>query len=172
MNFSTERIYLIGYMASGKTSIGQALAGRLGYDFYDTDSSIELIEDKTISEIFASMGEPYFRTLEKEVLNLTLDLDRTVIATGGGLPIPDNNMTDMLHSGITIFLDTPEEVLIKRLSNDINRPLHRNKENLISEMNARLKSRKMTYREAHLTVGLTDHKAIIDHIMTRLQPTL
>ena len=98
-------IILIGMMGSGKTSVGKILANHLKFSFIDTDLEIENQENKTINQIFKVYGEPYFRMLEKNLLK-NLNKYNFVISTGGGFPIFNDNMSQLLNLGTTIFLET------------------------------------------------------------------
>jgi len=117
------RIYLLGFMGAGKSYVGRDLASRLHLNFLDLDSFIENSEGKSIAAIFSTKGEPYFRKKEAEYLRQTVHLDRVVIATGGGTPCYFNNLAWMNENGLTLFLDTCEEVLRIRLMESRKRPL-------------------------------------------------
>lgn len=109
-------LFIIGYMASGKTTFGKALAERLHRPFIDLDQYIEEKSGKTISEIFQEVGEKGFRELEKEMLHVVAgEASDTVIACGGGTPCHCANMNFLNKNGITIFLETSTPVLISRL---------------------------------------------------------
>ena len=87
-----DRIFLIGYMGSGKTSMGKLLATQLSYDFVDLDAYIETKYHKTVSQIFAEMGESKFREIERKCLRLVGEFEKTIISTGGGSPCYFDNM--------------------------------------------------------------------------------
>jgi shikimate kinase len=117
-------IFIIGYMASGKTTIGRLLAEKLQFRFVDLDEEMESLMGNTISEIFNEIGEEEFREKESELLRLHLIDVNTVIATGGGTPCYKDNMKLMNLNGKTIFLDVPVETLVERLSGkDDRRPM-------------------------------------------------
>lgn len=109
------RIYLVGFMGSGKTFTGKRLAESLGFSFADLDDLIKEDAGQSISGIFAANGEAYFRRLERRALHRTGDMENTVISTGGGAPCYFDNMEWMNAHGITVFLDTPAEMLATRL---------------------------------------------------------
>jgi len=113
-----EKIYLIGFMASGKTTVGKILSKKLGWKFIDIDEEIERKTQKTISEIFSTFGEDYFRKLEVEMLSNFKDLDKLVISVGGGLPVFYNNMEIMKSTGFTVYLEVDENIIFERLKNN------------------------------------------------------
>lgn len=119
-------IFIIGYMGAGKTTLGKDLAARLGYRFTDLDELIESETACSISRYFARFGEAAFREKEREILLSIIkdnDID-TVIATGGGTPCYADNMELMNKAGVTVFLDTPYEILLTRLIKEYkHRPL-------------------------------------------------
>jgi len=119
----TIRIFLLGFMGAGKTHVGSHLAKRLHLDFWDLDELIEKSEGIPISRIFATKGENYFRKKEADYLRQTLGMGNCIIATGGGTPCYFGNLDWMNENGLTILLDTCEDVLHKRLKESANRPL-------------------------------------------------
>lgn len=155
-HFSPDRIFLIGYMASGKSTLAKVLAKKLNFDHIDTDNAIEQLNDETIENIFESKGEEWFRKEEERVLSFVTELDKVVISTGGGMPIFSNNLEKMLHSGLTIYLELPPAILSGRIRSDnTSRPLHNIKDDisLEQEVSKRLEARQQYYREAHLIVN-------------------
>ncbi|MCR5231105.1 MAG: shikimate kinase [Acholeplasmatales bacterium] len=115
------KIYLIGMMGSGKSTLGTMLAKELGYKFIDMDSYIENETNMTINDIFKFYGEAWFREYEKKVLKDFFKMDNLVIATGGG--IIKNKDNKALIDGLCVYLECPLEELEKRLANDNQRPL-------------------------------------------------
>lgn len=117
-------LILIGYMGCGKSTVGQRLARAWNRQFADTDTLIEEAEGCTVSELFARKGEEYFRKKETELLRMLLSRkERMVLATGGGLPMRQEN-AELLHQlGFVIYLRAEEETLLERLSHDTKRPL-------------------------------------------------
>ena len=105
------RIFLIGFMGCGKTTLGKKLAKHLNFNFIDLDRFIENKTVKSINVIFDEKGEQYFRDLEKESLNEIYKMDNLVIATGGGTPCFSDNMQTMLEKGICIYLKMEAEDL-------------------------------------------------------------
>ncbi|MCX7770480.1 MAG: shikimate kinase [Proteobacteria bacterium] len=145
-----EKIYLIGFMASGKTTIGKVLAEKLGWVFIDTDEIIERKKGMPIKEIFSTYGEMYFRELEREVLEDLKDMDKVVVSVGGGMPVFFDNLEIMKSTGYTVYLYVSEDVLLKRLKNNEEsqkRPIvSSNSENDLLNL---FRERKGVYEKAH-----------------------
>ena len=118
------RIYLIGFMGSGKSSMGKELAHKLGLAFADLDELIEEKEGKKISEIFETDGEKRFRETEHDCLISTLQLNNVIISTGGGTPCFFDNMEMINAKGISIYIKYNSGILVSRLNaNKEKRPL-------------------------------------------------
>lgn len=151
-----ENIILIGFMGSGKTTVGRRLASDFGYDFLDTDDFIEEKYGMTISEIFAAHGEEYFRSLETEALKeLNLSLTHTVVSTGGGLPLRKENGELISQLGTVVYLDVSSSEVIKRLAGDMTRPLLAGS-NPEEKVNNLLAARKPVYEStADVVVSVT-----------------
>ena len=120
---TADKIYLVGFMAAGKTTVARALAERLGWRAEDIDELIEARERRTVAEIFARSGEPYFRTLERDILRLLLPLRHIVVATGGGTFMDPDNRVAINMDGVSVWLDVPLDELVARLPADGRRPL-------------------------------------------------
>lgn len=119
-----KHIILIGFMGSGKSTMGRLIANKFQYAFVDTDHYIEKKEGRKISEIFADDGEEYFRNLETEVLKELLDSEeKKVLALGGGTPLRQENRELLRKNGNVIFLKVTSEDAYKRLKDDSERPL-------------------------------------------------
>jgi len=112
------RIFLIGFMGSGKSSLGKELAHKLGLFFIDLDSLIEEITSSSISEIFSTQGENKFREIEHQCLKETFHAENVVIATGGGTPCFHDNMQLINENGISIYIKLNAGMLASRLNND------------------------------------------------------
>ena len=119
-----KNIILIGFMGSGKTTIGKALEEKTDMAFVDTDELIEAYEGYKISEIFADKGEAYFRRLENETLkNLLTSSDDKIISTGGGIITNQANIPLLKRLGKVYYLKIKPETVVKRLEGDKTRPL-------------------------------------------------
>src|SRR4026209_2302571 len=110
-------------MGAGKTTLAQALSRRLGWRAEDIDALIEARERRTVAEIFARSGEPYFRALERDILRMLLPLRHLVVATGGGTFMEPENRSADNRGGASVWLDVPLEEVIARLPADGRRPL-------------------------------------------------
>lgn len=108
-------IFLIGYMASGKTTLGRAFARATGMDFIDLDFYISQRFRASVSEIFASRGEEGFREVERNMLHEAGEFDNTVVSCGGGTPCFFDNMEYMNSRGVTVFLDANAQCIARRL---------------------------------------------------------
>lgn len=111
-----QPIFLIGYMAVGKTTFGRALASRLGLEFIDLDFYIEQRFHSTVKEIFASRGEAAFREMESQMLREVGEMTGVVVSCGGGTPCFGSNMDYMNSHGLTVRLTASEDCLVRRLT--------------------------------------------------------
>lgn len=120
-----ENIILTGYMGCGKTTVGKHVAKRLGYTFVDTDEMIVEQQHRSINEIFADDGEMAFRVMETELLKQMIDAkrDHMVIATGGGMPIREENRRLLAVLGRVVYLKASPETIYGRVKEDTARPL-------------------------------------------------
>ena len=119
-----KNIVLIGFMGSGKSTVGKVLAKQLAYLFLDTDREIEEKEHKTINKIFEEEGEHYFRKCETELLkNLEISSENCIISTGGGMPLMEQNGEILSKLGFVVYLSVQKDTVIKRLKYDMTRPL-------------------------------------------------
>lgn len=147
-------------MGSGKTTVGQALADRLSYEFLDTDAYIEEEQNMTISHIFEKYGEEYFRNIETRTIeNMERNIKHNIISTGGGLPLRECNGAILKKMGFVVFLSVKKETVLERLEGDTQRPLLQGNdmEQKIEEM---LNFRSPIYEyTAHLKVEV-DNKTV------------
>lgn len=120
---TADKIYLVGFMAAGKTTVARILAERLGWRAEDIDELIEARERRTVAEIFAKSGEPYFRSIERDILKLLLPMRHVVVATGGGTFMDPDNRAAINLDGVSVWLDVPLEEVVARLPADGRRPL-------------------------------------------------
>lgn len=126
----TPGLYLVGFMGSGKTTIGRLLADRLGWGFADIDEDIEASQQRSISDIFDTLGEEVFRRMETEALQARVQAVARgipmVMALGGGAPAQPGNIELIENHGVTIWLSCPFETVVRRVTQDNpNRPLAR-----------------------------------------------
>ena len=129
-----NNIVLIGFMGTGKTSLGKAAARKLKIPFLDTDDLIVEKEGMTINEIFATKGEAYFRSLETQIIKELQELEGGhVIAAGGGLPLREENRPLLKKLGQVIYIRTSPQILAKRLESDTKRPVLKQGEGTILE---------------------------------------
>ena len=149
-----NKIFLIGFMGSGKSTIGRKLANKLSYTFYDLDKEIEHKEGSSIAEIFSKKGEQYFRKLESEVLS-TLSNENQVIALGGGTPCYADNMEFINQTGTSIYLKYNAGILFSRLVKaKSQRPLLAGKtdEELKAFIEEKLTERELFYKQSEYII--------------------
>ena len=144
-------IYLVGFMGSGKSTLGILLSNRLNFNFIDTDKLIEKRNSMSISNMFKTKGELFFRNEEKKIIHEIIKLNKTIVSTGGGLPCFSNNIETLNKNGKTIYLDYDIETLYLRLKEDNKRPLLNNKflKNDIQEL---LNARREVYNKCNYTI--------------------
>ena len=153
------KIFLIGFMGSGKTTIGRHLSVQIGFDFVDTDRFIEMRQGLTISEIFIRHGEAAFREMERNILPEIQNLEYAVVSTGGGMPCYKDNIDVMRSIGKVVYLKTSPQALSRRLlRSHIERPLIKGKtENeLLQYIVEKLAEREPFYHRAHIVVQTED----------------
>ena len=147
------RIFLLGFMGSGKSHSGRHLAEKFEMSFIDLDDYIEAKEGRTIREIFEKEGEDYFRKIEKECLHEMKEKEMTIISTGGGTPCFFDNIKWMNENGITVFLETSVEIIANRLSDEMQkRPLLKDfsKEELKNFIEKKLAERNPFYHQTQI----------------------
>ena len=150
------RVYLIGFMGSGKSFWGRKLSAGMGFPFFDLDDEIVLQEKKPITEIFAEKGEEYFRMVEKDLLEkLTEANENMILSCGGGTPCFFGNIDFMKKMGKVVWLNTSTDVLVERLLREKkHRPLLRDipDDDMKSFIVKKLHDRKLYYEQAHLAL--------------------
>lgn len=165
----TERIFLIGFMGSGKSSIGERLAQRMGWQFVDTDRLIEATHHTTIAQIFAQQGESAFRAIECEVLAQLLPQRHIVVATGGGMACKQENIDKMNAAGTTVYLQASAENLAIWLKSERqNRPLiaKQSDEQLLPYIVQTLSQREKFYQQATFTIRVDQNYATDNEIVS------
>jgi shikimate kinase len=161
-----DKVYLVGFMAAGKTTVARALAARLGWRAEDVDELIEARERRTVAEIFSRQGEPYFRGVERDIVRLLLPMRHVVVATGGGTFMDPENRAAMNLDGLTVWLDVPLEALIARLPADGRRPLAADR----TQLERLFAVRQAAYAQAHLRIdaGSAGAEEIAEQIAERV----
>jgi len=149
------RIFLIGFMGSGKSYTGRRLAARIGRPFLDLDELIETRQQTTIAEIFARHGEDKFRRIESSILREMDQFSSAIIACGGGTPCYADNMDWMNSVGTTVFLDVDKNILIDRLTKaSSHRPVLQTGQPIEQIVKEKLATRRKFYEKAHLHLRL------------------
>lgn len=168
----TDKIYLVGFMAAGKSTVGRELAARLGWRAEDVDDLIEKRERSTVSEIFSRHGEPYFRQVEREMLRLVQPMRHVVVATGGGTFVDAENRALINLDGVSVWIDLPLTEVIARIPVDGRRPLAADRAALERLYVTRVES----YRHAHVRVDASrlSRAEVVDQIADAIasQPPL
>lgn len=145
------KLFLLGMMGSGKTYWAEKLKKKLKIPAYDLDALIEMMEEKTIAELFEEDGEEYFRKAEAKMLRLFAEKKQFILSCGGGTACYNDNMKWMNKNGITVWLDEPAEVLTERLLKEkSHRPLIKNLGDsaLKAFLTTKLQERKPFYNQA------------------------
>ena len=172
-----ERIILIGYMGSGKTTVGKALSKATGMMFYDLDWYIESRRRKKVAEIFAEVGEEGFRKIEYNMLHEVAEFENVIISCGGGTPCFFDNIDYLNQQGDVVYLKaTPETLYRHLLMAKVERPLLKGKspDELIAYITHHLKEREPFYEQAryHLDVNVLDNYDKIQTSVQRLRELL
>lgn len=162
-----DKLYLVGFMGAGKSTVARALARRLDWSLEDIDERIERRERRDIPSIFRQEGEPYFRAVEREELIALLPQRGTVVATGGGTVMDPGNRELMLRDGAVVWLDAPFATILDRVPLDGRRPLAADR----IEMERLYNQRLMAYRQAHLRIdaGRGSVEELVDQIIDWLE---
>ncbi len=151
-----KRLFLVGFMASGKTSVGRRVAERIGLPFVDVDTEIERTSGRTIRAIFEESGEPAFREREAAYLRGTESLPAALVATGGGAFVQEGNRRAISRLGRSVFLDVPLPAIRARLGDKTDRPLFQS----VAQLEALFAERMPFYRMADVRVDLSGDETI------------
>lgn len=148
----SNNIILIGMTLTGKTTLGKLISEKLNMSFLDTDKIIEEKVHLTVSDIFNKKGETFFREEEKKLLNNLKNIKNTVISTGGGVPVFNNNIEKLKHIGIVVYLKLDLDLIIERANKVSDRPLLKEQfnEKLIKMYN----ERKYIYEKSDLIIEI------------------
>ena len=164
------RLYLIGYMATGKSTIGRKVAKRTELPFFDTDKMVEESEGAECADIITYAGEEYFRGAERRALEMTAEENDAIISTGGGLPIWGDNYDWIANHGVSVYLKRTPEQILSRLSphGRQKRPKFRglNDEELLQFMHTHLAEREPIYMKADMVIdcSLLNDWEIVDRL--------
>jgi shikimate kinase len=171
------RVYLTGFMASGKSTVGPKAAARLGQPFLDLDRLITAHDGRSIPIIFAEDGEEQFRELETDMLHRTAETDDLVVALGGGALVNDDNRAFAKENGLVVYLDVPVDTILERvaddaterplLQDDSGRPLPQDQQR--SRIEKMLDARRSSYEAAHCTI---DADFPVETVVTNLVQTV
>jgi shikimate kinase len=162
-----DKIYLVGFMAAGKTTLARALAKRLDWQAVDIDELIEQRDRQTVSEIFARRGEAYFRALEHQVLLEQVPPRHRVVATGGGTFVDVQNRAAINQDGVSVWLDVPLDRLIGRVPANGRRPLAADR----AGFERLYHLRRGAYEQAHvrLDAGRAGVDALVEQLVDWLE---
>jgi shikimate kinase len=163
-----DKVYLVGFMAAGKTTLAKALAKRLGWQAVDIDELIEARERQTVADVFARHGEPYFRRVEREILFEQLAPRHLVVATGGGTFADVQNRAAINADGVSVWLDVPLDRLVDRVPADGRRPLAADR----AGFERLYHQRRAAYEQAHvrLDAGRASVDALVEQLVDWLEP--
>jgi shikimate kinase len=161
-----EKVYLVGFMAAGKTTVARALAKRLDWRALDIDEIVEQRERLSVTDIFAKHGESYFRMAERDALAHQLGVPHVVVATGGGTFVDPQNRSMINADGLSIWLDIPLERALARVPADGRRPLAADRE----AFERLYHLRRAAYQQAHIRVdaGRQGIDALVEQLMDLL----
>ena len=159
---NADKLYLVGFMGAGKTTVARALGRRLGWRVEDVDERIEARERRSVAAIFAQQGEPYFRQQERQVLSELLPDRQVIVATGGGTFAEPDNRALMLADGAVVWLDVPLPRIMERVPADGRRPLAADR----VQMEQLYTRRRLAYAEAHLRIdGTQPVPEVVEHLL-------
>ena len=176
-----DRVYLTGFMGSGKSTVGPILANTIGYGFVDVDHAIEAAQGMTVDELFRLHGEQFFRQQEREVIGRISKEHKVVVALGGGALIDPVNLETITTTGILVYLRLPKEVLMKRLQHGKDRPLladaagvHLSEKDLHERIESLYRAREPLYAKAEVVVDADERRVgvTVDRVARSLVPLL
>jgi shikimate kinase len=156
-----DKVYLVGFMGAGKTTVARALGRRLDWQVEDVDERIESRERRTVASIFAQHGEPYFRQIERQVVHELVPLRHAIVATGGGTFVDPENRSVMLADGAVVWLDLPLTGVVDRVPADGRRPLAADR----VQMERLFQLRQLAYAHAHVRI---DAAAPVPEVVERI----
>jgi shikimate kinase len=163
----TDKVYLVGFMGAGKSTLARRLGARLDWRIEDIDERIEAREGRSVSAIFASQGEPYFRQVERRVLLDLLPLRHVVVATGGGTFADPDNRALINRDGLSVWLDVPLAGIVDRIPADGRRPLAADR----AQFERLYEVRRTAYQHAHVHLDAGDRAvdALVEQLLDRLE---
>ena len=173
-----DKIYLTGFMTSGKSTIGPILANVLGWSFYDLDNEIVKEQNKSIDEIFADLGEAAFREMETKKLREISCKQKCIIALGGGTVINGDNLAFIKNNGKLIYLKSSANSIYNRIKSKLDRPLFKDlvlenkpREDFVERIDQILNKREAYYNQADLIVETNTRNIgpIIDYIANKIE---
>jgi shikimate kinase len=161
-----DNLVLIGFMGTGKSSVGRMLASQLQFDFIDTDELIEARIGKTISEIFSHNGEAAFRQIERDLVEELSERHRVVVSTGGGLAANEENLKRLKETALVVCLWASPETIWERVRHQTHRPLLRDSDPL-AKIRRLLAERERYYRQADVLMNteMRSTKEVAQHVL-------
>jgi 3-dehydroquinate synthase len=165
----SDNLILIGFMGSGKDSVGKEISKKTDLNFLSMDDYIELKEKRTINKIFEESGEEYFRKLEKQTLREIKNIKNTIIATGGGIVKDENNRNILSEMGKVVYLYTSLTAVKKRLESDKTRPLIKNRDNIIKIYNERMKKGIYEFADKKIDTSLISAAKVAEKIIKEIE---
>jgi shikimate kinase len=157
-----DKLYLVGFMGAGKSTVAAAMGRRIGWRTEDIDARIEAQERRSVAAIFAQEGEPYFRRVERQILRELLPERNVVVATGGGTFVDAENRALMLADGAVAWLDLPLSQVVERVPADGRRPLAGD----LGQLEQLYMRRRLAYADAHVRIGAaTPIDAIVERLL-------
>ena len=166
-----NKLYLVGLPASGKTTTAKWLANKLGWTFVDLDRMIEAQLEMSVSEIFETHGEAFFRETEAKCLRDTLHMEKVVVGSGGGTAAHHGNMDWMKIHGLTLFLNTSLEVLVARIGAELaQRPMFsgKNESEILEKLSQIAENRSIYYSSAKIVWNRSEPNDMLYHAVNQL----